>query len=262
MIPIHGMPSAPAPRLRRPGARATTGLAVLHAAKIDDVATARHAIREGQVDLVGMTRAHLADPHIVRKIVEGREAEIRPVRRRDLLPRPHLRGRRGAVHPQRGDQPRGDDAARHPTGAATAPGRGRRRRAGGAGGGTGGRRARPRRDVLEAMPWAGGQIRLAARNPRRRDLLGIVEWRVAELARLGVDVRYDTLRRGRRRRSRSSPTSSIVATGGLPQLPELEDGRRPGRDELGRARRRRHAAPATCCSSTTTAPTRRCRRPR
>ena len=24
--------------------------------------------------------------------------------------------------------------------------------------------------VLEAMPWAGGQIRLAARNPRRRDL--------------------------------------------------------------------------------------------
>ncbi len=47
--------------------------------------------------------------------------------------------------------------------------------------------------VLEAMPWAGGQIRLAARNPRRRDLMGIVEWRVAELARLGVDVRYDTL---------------------------------------------------------------------
>ena len=53
--------------------------------------------------------------------------------------------------------------------------------------------------VLEAMPWAGGQIRLAARNPRRKDLLGIVEWRVAELDRLGVDVRYDTLRRGRRR---------------------------------------------------------------
>ena len=31
--------------------------------------------------------------------------------------------------------------------------------------------------LLEAMPWAGGQVRLAARNPRRRDLLGIVEWR-------------------------------------------------------------------------------------
>ena len=47
--------------------------------------------------------------------------------------------------------------------------------------------------VLEAMPWAGGQIRLAARNPRRRDLMGIVEWRVAELDRLGVEVRYDVI---------------------------------------------------------------------
>ena len=42
------------------------------------MATARHAIREGKVDLVGMTRAHLADPHIMRKIIEGRESEIRP----------------------------------------------------------------------------------------------------------------------------------------------------------------------------------------
>ena len=51
----------------------------MHASKIDDVATARHAIREGLVDLVGMTRAHIADPHIVRKIeLEGREHEIRP----------------------------------------------------------------------------------------------------------------------------------------------------------------------------------------
>ncbi len=27
---------------------------------------------------MGMTRAHMADPHIVRKIIEGRETEIRP----------------------------------------------------------------------------------------------------------------------------------------------------------------------------------------
>jgi pyruvate/2-oxoglutarate dehydrogenase complex dihydrolipoamide dehydrogenase (E3) component len=46
--------------------------------------------------------------------------------------------------------------------------------------------------LLEAMPWAGGQLNLAARNPRRKDLQGIVEWRVNELKRLGVDVRYDT----------------------------------------------------------------------
>ena len=77
VIPIHGMPSVP--HLEFAGmVRANTGLTVLHASKVDEVASARHAIREGKVDLVGMTRAHLADPHIVRKIMEGREAEIRP----------------------------------------------------------------------------------------------------------------------------------------------------------------------------------------
>ena len=111
VIPIHGMPSAP--HLDFAGmVRAATGLAVLHASKIDDVATARHAIREGKVDLVGMTRAHLADPHLVRKIAGGSGGRDPAVRRRDLLPRPHLPGRRGAVHPQRGDGPRADDAAR------------------------------------------------------------------------------------------------------------------------------------------------------
>src|SRR4026207_740885 len=58
--------------------REATGLPVLHASKVDDVATARHAIREGKLDLVGMTRAPLADPLIMRKIMEGRETEIRP----------------------------------------------------------------------------------------------------------------------------------------------------------------------------------------
>src|SRR4029450_8370295 len=58
--------------------REATGLPVLHASKVDDVATARHAIREGKLDRVGMTRAHRAAPHIMRKTIEGRETEIRP----------------------------------------------------------------------------------------------------------------------------------------------------------------------------------------
>ena len=77
--------------------------------------------------------------------------------------------------------------------------------------------------LLEAMPWAGGQIRLAARNPRRRDLLGIVEWRVSELARLGVDVRYDVLAEGADVAA-LDPDVVIVATGGLPQLPDIDEG--------------------------------------
>jgi NADPH-dependent 2,4-dienoyl-CoA reductase/sulfur reductase-like enzyme len=77
--------------------------------------------------------------------------------------------------------------------------------------------------LLEVMPWAGGQIRLAARNPRRRDLLGIVEWRERELERLDVDVRYDTYAEAADV-TVLEPDVVIVATGGLPQLPELEEG--------------------------------------
>lgn len=58
--------------------RASTGMATFHGAKIQDVATARHAIASGKIDMVGMTRAHMTDPHIVRKIIERREDEIRP----------------------------------------------------------------------------------------------------------------------------------------------------------------------------------------
>lgn len=58
--------------------RREIALPLIHAAGIRDVATARHVIREGIVDLVGMTRAHIADPNIVEKIVRGEEERIRP----------------------------------------------------------------------------------------------------------------------------------------------------------------------------------------
>ncbi|MCB1369008.1 MAG: N-methylproline demethylase, partial [Rhodobacteraceae bacterium] len=77
VIPVQGM--ANAPHLDFAGAvRAATGMPTFHAAKIPDVATARHAIASGLLDMVGMTRAHMADPHIVQKIIEGREQDIRP----------------------------------------------------------------------------------------------------------------------------------------------------------------------------------------
>ena len=36
---------------------------------------AARAVADGSTDVVGMTRAHLADPHLVRKAREGRKAE-------------------------------------------------------------------------------------------------------------------------------------------------------------------------------------------
>ena len=41
------------------------------------MATARYAISEGLVDMVGMMRAHMADPHIVRKLEAGQAERIR-----------------------------------------------------------------------------------------------------------------------------------------------------------------------------------------
>ena len=76
-IPIMGMASAP--HLNAAGeVRAATRFPVFHATRIQDVATARHAVESGKVDMIGMTRAHMADPHIMRKILEKREHDIRP----------------------------------------------------------------------------------------------------------------------------------------------------------------------------------------
>ncbi len=58
--------------------RAATRIPVFHAARIQDIATARHAIVSGKLDMVGMTWAHIAEPHIVKLLTEGRETEIRP----------------------------------------------------------------------------------------------------------------------------------------------------------------------------------------
>ena len=222
VIPIHGMPAAP--HLDFAGmVRKATDLPVLHASKIDDVATARHAIREGMVDLVGMTRAHIADPHIVRKIIEGRESEIRPcVGATYCLDRIYESGEALCLHnaatSREATMPHEIEVADHirrvvivgagPAGLEAARVAGER-----------GHRV----TVLEAMPWAGGQIRLAARNPRRVDLIGIIDWRLSELERLGVQVEYDSFAEADIVRD-LEPDVVVIATGGLPQIPSIEAG--------------------------------------
>ncbi len=77
LIPNMGV--AQAPHLSFAGQiKQHFNLPVMHAARINDVATARYAVREGLLDLVSMTRAHIADPHIVAKIMRGEEDQIRP----------------------------------------------------------------------------------------------------------------------------------------------------------------------------------------
>ena len=76
---MPGMSLGLAPQLRAvANFRQNVSLPVFHAARINDIATARYAVKEGHVDLIGMTRAHIADPFIARKLSEGVEETIRP----------------------------------------------------------------------------------------------------------------------------------------------------------------------------------------
>jgi 2,4-dienoyl-CoA reductase-like NADH-dependent reductase (Old Yellow Enzyme family) len=223
VIPITGMRSAP--HLDFAGeVRAATGFPVFHAARISDVATARHAIAAGKLDMVGLTRPHIADPHIVRKVMEGREHEIRPcVGATYCLDRIYEGGEALCIH----NAATGREATiPHVIGRTDGPLKKVVVVGAGPAGLEAARVAAERGHavtVLEASGQAGGQVRLAARNPRRKELIGIIDWRLAELERLGVEIRYDTWAEAPDVLA-LSPQVVIVAAGGLPQNPPLETG--------------------------------------
>ncbi len=219
VVPMQGMRSAP--HLDFAGeVRAATGFPVFHAARIADVATARHAIASGKLDMVGMTRAHLADPHIVAKVAAGREARIRPcVGATYCLDRIYEGGEALCIH----NAATGREATM-PHVIARA-GVSKRVVVVGAGpAGLEAARVAGERGhsvvVFEASDRAGGQVNLLVANARRREMIGIVDWRLAELARLGVDVRYN-LYAGVGDVLREVPDMVVIATGGLPQTPEM-----------------------------------------
>ncbi|MEQ8782143.1 MAG: NADH:flavin oxidoreductase [Roseibium album] len=222
VIPVQGMRNAPhldfAGRVRR-----EVGLPTFHAAKIPDVATARHAIAEGLLDMVGMTRAHMADPMIVRKIKEKREGDIRPcVGATYCLDRIYQAGDALCIHnPATGREltmpheivpadvsrkvvvvgagPAGMEAAR------VAAERGHEV------------------TVFEAAPDAGGQIRLTARSERRREMISIIEWRMEQCLARGVKFNFNTFAEAEDVLA-ECPDVAIIATGGMPHTDVLSEG--------------------------------------
>ncbi|MFC5442388.1 NADH:flavin oxidoreductase [Rhizobium halophytocola] len=222
VIPIQGMRSAP--HLDFAGdVRQAAGIPVFHAARIGDVATARHAIAEGKLDMVGMTRPHIADPHIANKVMRGAEASIRPcVGATYCLDRIYEGGEALCIHNaatgREGELPHDIERAE------------KSRRAVVVGAGPAGleaARVLAERGhqviVLEATGDAGGQINLLVRNPRRREMVGITDWRLSELERLGVEIRYNTYAEAADVLA-LAPDLVVVATGGFAQSPSLEAG--------------------------------------
>ena len=69
--------------------------------------------------------------------------------------------------------------------------------------------------LLEAEDAPGGQVRIAARSQRRRDLIGIIDWRVQQCKKHGVDLRLNTFAEAADILA-LDPDVVIVATGGVP----------------------------------------------
>ena len=77
--------------------------------------------------------------------------------------------------------------------------------------------------VFEAADAPGGQIRLAASSPRRRDLISIVDWRLAECKLLDVDIRTNSYAEVDDVLA-ENPDVVVVATGGVPNTEFLTEG--------------------------------------
>ena len=211
---MPGMASAEAPFLARAGAfKQAVGLPVFHATRITSLETARHAIRAGLLDMVAMTRAHIADPDLVAKLARGEADRVRPCvgathcmseLRPTCLHNPstgHETALPHAIEPAAsklrvlvaGGGPAGLEAAR------VCAERGHAVR------------------LMEASGTLGGQVLLAAQASWRGELAGIVAWRARELERLGVDICLNSPVEPATADAEDTDVVT-VATGGVPDL--------------------------------------------
>lgn len=219
-MPPMALPPEPFVHLAA-GIKSVTKLPILHAQGIRDVTQAERILAAGQVDMVGMTRAHIADPHIMNKVRDGREDQIRQCvgsnfcidrmyTGSDTLCIQNAATSREATIPH-----------------IILPSKDRKRRIVVVGGGPAGleaarvSRARGHEVVLfERQPQVGGQINLAAKAPQRDQMAGIVRWLDMETKRLGVDRRLGV----------EADTSAILAE--TPDIVVLATGGRSFTDQV------------------------------
>jgi len=219
-IPIQGMKSAP--HLDFVGeVKKEVNLPIFHASKISDVATARHAISNSLVDMIGMTRGHLADPHIVKKITKKREDDIRPcVGATYCLDRIYQGEEALCIH----NAVTGRELI-FPNIITSSKSKKKIVIVGAGPAGLEGARIAAERGhevvVFEAASDPGGQIRLCAKSDRRKDMMGIIDWRMQQCTKRKVKFNFNILAESQNVLE-ENPDNVIIATGGIPNLELFE----------------------------------------
>ncbi len=198
---------------------AVHGIPVFGVGRIVRPEQAEEAIAAGQVDMVAMTRAGIADPELPNKAREGRAESIRlcvgagqGCLARTLSARPITCTQNPAVGLER------------VWGIGTLLRAEQRRRVLVVGAGPAGLEAAMvaaerghRVTLVERESELGGQVLLIGRVARRREFLDVVLWRVRQLDRLGVRVELDTEMTPDEVRRRN-PDVVVVATGSRPRV--------------------------------------------
>lgn len=223
VIPNMSYPPEPFLHLAA-GIKEVVSVPVIHAQNIKDPTQAERVLEGGYVDLVGMTRAHIADPHLIAKIKAGETDRIRQCVGANYCIDRQYQGL-DVLCIQNAATSREYMGLPHIIEKSSGP----RRRVVVVGGGPGGMEAarvaaERGHDVtlFEAQPQLGGQITLAAKAPQRDQIAGITRWYEMELSRLGVDLKLETRADDSMIRD-LQPDVVILANGGHPFLEQVPE---------------------------------------